>query len=127
MSEPCPATLARAEVLSQKLKPATVAALQEMSPELAGWTFEEIEAQSASVGDLLARVLLHNAVRQQPAVSEAEMERANAAALSRAGSLAGHPRAEVLKVKRIRDKSCTLATGRGPLPLQREYLYFPEL
>jgi len=90
-------------------------------------TFDEIEAQSASVGDLIARVLMHEAVSRQAAVSEAEVERAKQAALSEAGSLAGKLRAAALKVKRVRDKPCTLATVRGPVPLEREYLYFPEL
>lgn len=127
MTQPSPAALARAEVLWQELKPQVAAALEEMSPEQVGLTFDQIEAQSASIGDLLARVLMHDAVSRQPAVSDAEIEHAKAAALSQAGSLAGKLRPEELQVKRVRDKPCTLATVRGAVPLKREYLYFPEL
>jgi hypothetical protein len=127
MPQPTPAALARAEALWQELKPQVAAALEKMSPAQVGLTFDQIEAQSASVGDLIARVLMHNAVSRQPAMSEAEVERAKATALSQAGSLAGKLCVQELKVKRVRDKSCTLATVRGPVPLEREYLYFPEL
>jgi hypothetical protein len=127
MPQPSPAALARAEALWQELKPQVATALDKMSPEQVGLTFDQIEAQSASVGDLIARVLMHDAVSRQPATSEAGIERAKEAALSQAGSLAGKLRAEELKVKRVRDKPCTLATVRGPVPLEREYLYFPEL
>jgi uncharacterized protein (UPF0218 family) len=127
MPQPSPAALARAEALWQELRPQVATALEKMSPAQVGLTFDEIEAQSASVGDLIARVLMHEAVSRQAAVSEAEVERAKQAALSEAGSLAGKLRAAALKVKRVRDKPCTLATVRGPVPLEREYLYFPEL
>ena len=127
MPGPSPAALARAEVLWQELKPQVAAALEKISPEQVGLTFDQIEAQSASVGDLIARVLMHDTVSRQPALSEAEIARAKEAALSQAGSLAGKLRPEDLKVKRVRDKPCTLATARGPVPLKREYLYFPEL
>jgi hypothetical protein len=127
MSQPSPAALARAEALWQELKPQVAAALERMSPEQVGLTFDQIEAQSASVGDLVARVMMHDAVSQQAGVSEAEIECAKEAALSQAGSLAGKLRPEELTVKRVRDKPCTLATARGPVPLKREYLYFPEL
>jgi len=62
MSQPSPAALARAEALWYELKPQVAAALEKMSPEQVGLTFDQIEAQSASVGDLMARVLMHDAV-----------------------------------------------------------------
>src|SRR5579862_1570806 len=127
MSQASPAALARAEALLQELKPQVAAALDKMSPQQAGLTFEQIEAQSASVGDLLARVLMHDAVSLQPAASEAEIEQAKQAALSQAGPTARKLNVEKLKMARIRDKPCTMATVRGPLPLEREYLYFPQL
>ena len=127
MPQPSPAALTRAEALWQELKPQVATALDKMSPEQLGLTFDQIEAQSASVGDLIARVLMHDAVSRQPATSAAEIEQAKETALSQAGSLAGTLRAEELKVKRVRDKPCTLATVRGPVPLEREYLYFSEL
>lgn len=127
MSQPSPAALARAEALWQDLKPQVAAALEKMSPEQVGLTFDEIEAHSASIGDLLARVLMHDAMSQQPGLSEAEIERAKEVALAQAGSLARKLSTEALKVKRVRDKPCTVATVRGPVPLKREYLYFPEL
>jgi hypothetical protein len=98
-----------------------------MSPEQAGLTFDQIEAQSASIGDLLARILMHDAVGQQPTVSEAEIDHARQTALSQAGPRARKLRAADLRMARIRDKPCTVATVRGPVPLAREYLYFPEL
>lgn len=127
MPQPSPTALARAEALWQELKPQVAVALEKMSPEQVGLTFDQIEAQSASVGDLIARVLMHDAVSRQSAMSEAEVERAKETALSQVGSLASKLCAKELKVKRVRDKTCTLATVRGPVPLEREYLYFPEL
>jgi hypothetical protein len=127
MPQPSPAALARAEALWQELKPQVAAALEKISPEQVGLTFDQIEAQSASVGDLLARVMMHDAVSRQPAASDAEIERAKAAALSQAGPKAGKQRVEKLRMKRVRDKPCMLATVRGPVPLEREYLYFPKL
>jgi hypothetical protein len=127
MSQPSPAALARAEVLWQELKPQVAAALEKMSPEQVGLTFDQIEAQSASVGDLLARILMHDAASRQPAVSVAEIERAKETVLSQAGAMVVKLRADELKVQRVRDKPCTLTTVRGPVPLAREYLYFPEL
>ena len=119
--------MARAEALWQALKPRVAAALEKTSPEQVGLTFDQIEAESASVGDLLSRLLMHDAVGRQPGVSEAEIGQAKQAALSQAGPRAKKLRAEDLKMARIPDKPCTIATVRGPVPLAREYLYFPEL
>lgn len=127
MPQPSPAALARAEVLWQELKPQVAAALDEIGPGQAGLTFDKIEAQSASVGDLLARIMMHDAVCQQPVVSEAEIDRAKQTALLQAGPQGRKLGAEELRMAHIRDKPCTVATVRGPVPLEREYLYFPEL
>lgn len=127
MPQPSPAALARAEALWQELKPQVAAALDEIGPGQAGLTFDKIEAQSASVGDLLARILMRDAVCQQPLVSETEIGQAKQRALSQAGSQAKKLSAEKLRMAHIRGKPCTVATVRGPVPLEREYLYFPEL
>jgi hypothetical protein len=128
MSQPSPEALAHADALLQELKPQVASALEKMNPEQVGLTFDQIEAHSASIGDLLARVLMHDAVSRQPALSEAEIEEAKQSALSQAGSLqAGKLRSKELRAKRIRGKPCTLATARGPVPLERDYIYFPAL
>jgi len=128
MSQPSASALARAEELFESVKVQVATSLEKMSPEQTGLTFDQIEEESASVGDLLARMLMHEAVRRQSALSEAEIERAKEMALAQAGSQqAGRLSADELKVKRVNRKACTLATVRGPVPLEREYLYFPEL
>lgn len=127
MPQASPAALARAEALWQDLKPQVAAALEEMGPQQAGLTFDKIEAQSACVGDLLARVLMRDAVHRQPAASEAEIERARQTVLAQTGAQATPGRADELRMTHVRDKPCTVATVRGPVPLEREYLHFPEL
>ena len=125
--KPSSATLARAEELWQQLKPQVAAALEQTGPQQAGLTFDKIEAEAASVGDLLARVLMREAVVRQASVAPDEIARAKEQALAQAGPQATPLSAEQLKVARIRDKPCLVATVRGPVPLERDYLYFPEL
>jgi hypothetical protein len=127
MSQSPMSAVDRAELLLQKLKPNVVAALEKMSPHQVGLSFDQIEAQSASVGDLLSRILLCDAVGQQPSASDLEIAAAKQTALQHAGPRAKKLRAEQLKMTRIPDKPCSVATVRGAVPLTREYLYFPEL
>lgn len=115
----------RAEALWRRVKPQVVAALEKHSPERRDLKFDEIESNSAAVGDLVARMLIQEGVKRQSGTSEADMAAVRETLAREAAELGKSP--EKLRVTRIPGKDCELATMRGPVPHRREYLYFPEL
>ena len=118
-----PAAVARA----QALLPALAELIENQDPCLKHLDFNQIEASSAAIGDVLARVLMQEAVAQRPAATEPEVQTAYEQALRKAGTssatAATLPEAEVRRMRKKRK----LKTMRGPIEIEREYLYFPAL
>jgi hypothetical protein len=87
----------------------------------------DIEANSAAVGDLVARALMEATSLEFGRATDEEVEEARREALAKAdpelvSKLGGkQPRL----VRQMRER--TLATERGPVRLRREHLYFPDL
>ena len=122
------AALAQAEALWRRLKPRVVEIIEQHQPSNRALTFNDIESNSASVGDLVARLLMAEAVLLQAPPTAAEEQQARTQALAQAEpAVAARYRAEELRMTRIPDKPCELHTARGPVPHTRTYLYFPEL
>ena len=115
----------RAEAFWRRVKPQVLEVLERHCPERTDLKFDEIESNSASVGDLIARMLMQEALKQQAAASDAEISAARQELAQQAAGIGKSP--EDLRLTRIPDKPCELSTLRGPVPLTREYLYFPEL
>ena len=115
----------RAEALWKRMKPKVLEAVAKHSPERTDLKFNEIESNSASVGDLVARMLMQEALKEQAATTQADIKRARESLSDEARAVGKTP--EQLRLTRIPDKPCALGTVRGPVPHLREYLYFPEL
>ena len=115
----------RAEALWRRVKPEVVAAIRKHNPERKDLKFDEIEGNSAAVGDLLARMLMQEGLKRQAGSSEADIAVVRESLNREAAAVGKAP--EKLRVTRIPGKECELATVRGPVPHCREYLYFPEL
>jgi Trk K+ transport system NAD-binding subunit len=115
----------RAEALWKRMKPKVLEAVAKHSPERTDLKFDEIESNSASVGDLVARMLMQEALKEQAATTQTDIERARESLSDEARAVGKTP--EQLRLTRIPDKPCELGTVRGPVPHLREYLYFPEL
>ena len=117
----------RAEELWVKVKPMVAEAMERHGPGGEGVTFNEIEAGSAAVGDLLARMMMVEAVVQQGVATDEEVASAREEAWKQAGAEApvgGGP--EKLRMVRMVGRESDLKTARGELRYRREYLYFPE-
>lgn len=120
--------LRQAAALLDRLKPRVAEVLERHRTQGLTLKFSEIEADGASVGDLIARMVMEEAVKLQPSATEAEELEARQAALSKADpKLAAPYRPEDLRLTHIPDRVCTLGTVRGPLAYRRTYLYFPDL
>jgi hypothetical protein len=86
-------------------------------PSVAGLTFSDIEANSAAVGDLLAKLMMLRALAEQPPATDEEV-----AAIRRKVRKSADPAMTRQKGKRRRIK-----TVRGEITFERDYLHFPEL
>ena len=100
-------------------------AIEKHHAERTDLKFDEIEGNSASVGDLVARMLIQEALREQSGVSQKELNTARQSLTEQARVIGKTP--DELRMTRIPDKPCEVGTVRGPVPHEREYLYFPEL
>jgi hypothetical protein len=117
----------KAEELCAKMLPQVAEAFERHRPDRRGLKFEEIEANSAAVGDAVGRMLMAEALRMQQGVEANEIEAARKQALAKAPpEVATALRAEDLRLTRIPGKECELKTARGPVPYVREYFYFPQ-
>ena len=76
-----PAAVARA----QALVPALAELIENHDPCVKDLDFNQIEASSAAIGDVLARLLMQQAIAQRPAATESEVQTAYAQALKKAG------------------------------------------
>ena len=115
----------RAEALWKRMKPKILETIEKHNSERTDLKFDEIEGNSASVGDLVARMLIQEALREQSAVSQKELNTARHSFTEQARVIGKTP--NELRMTRIPDKPCEVGTVRGPVPHEREYLYFPEL
>ena len=118
----------RADALYTKLKPHIVDMIEKNDPAVAGLDFNQIEANSAAVGDLLAKAAMLEALAAQPPATEAEIAEARQEASKKADpNLAAGRKPGDLRMTRIQEKGRGIKTARGGIRYRREYLYFPDL
>ncbi len=118
----------RADALYTKLKPHIVQMIEKNDPTVAGLDFNQIEANSAAVGDLLAKAAMLEALAAQPPATDAEIAEARREALKRADpNLAAGKKPEDLRMTRMQDKERGIKTARGEIGYRRPYLHFPDL
>ena len=92
-----------------------------------GAKMNDIEANSAAVGDAVARALMEAGVLEFGRATDGEVAEARSEALKKADpELAAKFKPEDLRVcRQVRERE--LRTKRGPVRCSREYLYFPDL
>ena len=116
----------KAERLLRAIKPMVARAI-EANNVRRGAKFNDIEANSAAVGDVVARALMEAGVLDFGRATDEEVAEAKREALSKAEpelvSKLGSK--EPRLVRQMRER--TLRTKRGPVRCSREYLYFPDL
>ncbi len=123
-----PAARRRARELCRELEPFLAEMVERNDPSVENLSFDDIEANSAAAGDLVARAMMLRALARQPATTDAEVEAAQREALRKASpELAADRSPEKLRMKRRRDKPRRIGTIRGEIAFSREYLYFPDL
>ncbi len=116
----------KAERLWRAIKPMVARAIEDNNVRR-GAKFDDIEANSAAVGDALARVLMEATSLEFARATDEEADEARSEALKKADpELAAKFKPEDLRiVRQMRER--TLKTERGPVRCRREYLYFPDL
>src|SRR5881394_1165450 len=119
---------AAAMAQAQELTPILAEMIDQNDPCLEGLDFNQIEANAAAIGDLLARLLMRRAVQRQAEPTPEEEQQAREQVLRQADAKQGRERrAGELKMVRARGKRRKLKTVRGEVEIARTYLYFPEL
>ncbi len=116
----------KAERLWSAIKPMVARAIEKNNIRR-GAKMNDIEANSAALGDALARLVMEmNSLEFGRATGE-EVAEARSEALKKADpELASKFKPEDLRlVRQMRQR--TLKTKRGPVRCRREYLYFPDL
>ena len=117
----------RVRELFEAVRPAVTAMAEKNDPSVEGLSFSDIEANSAAAGDLLARLMMEQAVAVQPEPTAEEIERAR----RRAELVEGLPLVESdtagVRAHRKGLKRKCLKTIRGEIEMEREYVYFPDL
>ena len=116
----------KAERLWNALKPMVARAI-EANNVRRGAKFNDIEANSAAVGDAVARLVMEANSLEFGRATDEEVAEARIEALKKADpELASRFKPEDLRlVRQMRER--TLKTKRGPVRCRREYLYFPDL
>ena len=118
----------RVDALYAKLKPHIVEMIERNDPAVADLDFNQIEANSAAVGDLLAKAAMVEALAAQPRATDAEVAEAREEAVRNADpNLATGKKPGDLRMTRMQDKARGIKTARGEIRYTREYLYFPDL
>ena len=116
----------KAERLLDALKPMVARAVTANNIR-AGAKFNGIEANSAAVGDAVARALMEASALEFARATDEEVAEAREEALAKADpDLAAKFKPEDLRVVR-QMKERALRTKRGPVRYKREYLHFPDL
>lgn len=117
-----------ADRIYHEMRPALVEMIERNDPAVAGLTFNDIEANSAAVGDLLAKLLMRRAIEKQPAATDGEIEEAKREAVKKADpNLAAGKKPGELRTKRMPGRERGVKTARGEIRYAREYVYFPDL
>ena len=123
---PSPAALAAAEALWRRFRPSVAEMIDRCDPAVQDLTFNDIEGNAAAAGDLLAKLLMMQALERQPEITKAEEQAARELAVQKAG-LAGCRDAAQLQMTHAGKRKRKLKTARGEITFSREYLYFPQL
>jgi len=126
-AQPSVAAVAEAEALIQELKPTLVEMIERNDPTVRNLSFNDIEGNSAAVGDLLAKLLMVRALGRQAPVTPEEEQAAREAAFHKAPPQKQQRPPEDLQMTRIPKRKRKLKTARGEITFAREYLHFPEL
>jgi len=123
-----PAARRRARELCRELEPFLAEMVERNDPSVENLSFDDIEANSAAAGDLVARAMMLRALARQAEPTRTEIAAARRDALRRADpDVAAGKTPGALKMKRRRDRPRHLGTIRGEIVFPREYLYFPDL
>lgn len=120
---PSAAAMARA----QALVPMLAELIENNDPALEHFDFNQIEASSAAIGDVVSRVLMKQSVEQRLPADSQEVQAAFAQALKKSGRPVSEPLTTKDRQMLRMHKKRTLKTMRGPVEIEREYLYFPAL
>ena len=107
----------QAETFLRQFKPCVVEMIKRYDAAHRGVRFDDIEADAASRGDLIARELMLLVLKQQGQATPGEIEQVRASAGTDLGRA---------HMTRIYGKPRKLKTVRGELEYKRDYLYFPE-
>lgn len=126
--KPSASALTLADELYVELKPILAEMIDRNDPSVVNLTFNDIEATSASMGDLLAKMLMVRALQRQGCATPAEELAARQAVLKSAPpKMAKKLKPEDLHLTHISDKPRTIKTMRGQITFKRQYLHFPQL
>jgi len=121
------AALRQADKLYAELKPHLAEMIDRNDPSVAGLTFSDIEANSAAVGDLLAKLMMLRALAEQPPATDEEVATIRSKVRKRADpAKAAHKTAPELNMTRQRGKRRRIKTVRGEITFERDYLHLPE-
>ena len=115
----------KADELLASIRPLVVKMLERYDPSHRDVTFNEIESDAASRGDLLARELMKLVLARQGHATDAEVQAAREAVAAPQASAQAGP--EPVRMTRMSAKPRRLKTMRGEIEYRREYLYFPDV
>jgi hypothetical protein len=120
--------LRQADELYAEFKPHLADMIDNNDPSVVGLTFSDIEANSAAVGDLVAKLMMLRALAAQPPATDEEIAAIRQKARKSAGpARAAQKTAPELNMTRQRGKRRRIKTVRGEITFERGYLHFPEL
>jgi hypothetical protein len=114
----------KADELLASIKPLVVKMIERYDPAHREVTFNEIESDAASRGDLLARELMKLVLARQGNATATEVQAAREAMAAQQAPAGGA--AEAAPMTRMPDRRRRLKTMRGEIDYRREYLYFPD-
>jgi hypothetical protein len=115
---------ARVDRIVNAIRPLLKNAVLQNDPR-SGVSFNDMESISCATGDVVARALMQEGVLQFGKATAEEVEETRQLVWAAAGP-ENKRRAKDLSLKRLWQER-TVKTMRGPVPIRREYLYFPEL
>ena len=120
--------LRQADELFADLKPHLADMIDNNDPSVLDLTFSDIEANSAAVGDLLAKLMMLRALAEQPPATDEELAAMRRKVRKSADpDKAAHKTAAALNMTRQKGKRRKIKTVRGEITFERDYLHFPEL
>ena len=117
----------RVREILDAVRSAITEVVEKNDPSAEGLKFSDIEGNSAAAGDLLARMLMEQAVSIQPEPTAEEVERARRRAELVEGLPLHDPNVETVRAHRKGRKRRSIKTIRGEIEIEREYVHFPDL